>query len=169
MRIIFKMTQPLFRAIWTDLDRPHPFAAERVGFLVCRVGELTRTGLIVLAHSFQPVADGDYVDDPTVGARIGSGAFRKMLQFAYNHNASIWHVHGHDHQGQPLLSKTDKKETSRFMPDFFKVRPEMPHGAVVLSRDSATALCWSAPMAKPIPATELTVVGVPLNQIRSKQ
>ena len=78
MRIRFKITQALLGAAKHDLLRPHPFAAERVGFLSCRVGATDSDGLIVLAHAYHAVEDADYVDDPTAGATMGPDAIRKV-------------------------------------------------------------------------------------------
>ena len=42
-----------------------------VGFLACRAARLANNGLIILATEYHPVADDDYVEDPTVGAMMG--------------------------------------------------------------------------------------------------
>jgi hypothetical protein len=140
--ITFKITRRLFAAVQTDLLRRHAFAAERVGWLICRVGDAFDGNLIVLAHEYEPVADADYLDDPSVGAMMGPAAIRKALQIALSQRASMFHVHLHDHCSFPRFSATDVRETSKFVPDFWNVRPELPHGAVVLSRDAACGRCW---------------------------
>ena len=48
----------------------------------------------------------------------------------------------HEHRGRPGYSSIDLSEQVKFVPDFFKVRPEMPHGAVVLSLDRAIGRVW---------------------------
>lgn len=167
MRIVFKATEVLVTSIRVDLHRPHPFAAERVGFVSCRVGALTKFGLIVLALNYYPVEDSDYVDGPTVGAMMGPGAIRKALQFAYNNEVGIFHVHIHDHRGQPRPSSIDLKEAAKFVPDFWHVRPHMPHGILVLSRNSATGLCWYPGKSKPMAITEFKFVGQPTSPFGS--
>lgn len=142
MTTTFKITRRLFAAVQTDLVRRHAFASERVGWLICRVGDASDGSLIVLAHEYQPVADTDYLNDPSVGAMMGPAAIRKALQVALSQRASVFHVHLHNHRGPPRLSGTDTRETAKFVPDFWNVRPELPHGAVVLSRDAACGRCW---------------------------
>src|ERR1700720_3721710 len=84
MKVLFKITNSLLELVTQDLVRRHDFAAERVGFLSCRVAKLKPAGLIILAHDYNPVADNDYLDDPRVGAMMGPAAIRKALQFAYD-------------------------------------------------------------------------------------
>lgn len=84
MKMIFRARSDLLSAVRGDLHRLHAFAAERVGWLVCRAGRLADGGLVILASGYDAVADEDYVNDPSVGARIGPAAIRKALQRAYN-------------------------------------------------------------------------------------
>jgi hypothetical protein len=162
MRIAFKITTELLRQTRDLLARPHRFAAERVGFFSCRVGALRPNGWVILAHDFHPVADNDYLCDPSVGAMMGPSAIRKALQFAMNNEVGMFHVHVHEHRGKPGFSKIDLRETANFVPDFWHVRPHLVHGAVVLSLNSATGLCWHPQSAKPLPITEFSVVGAPM-------
>lgn len=155
MRVEFKISQSLRAGILADLARRHEFAFERVGFIYCRPGTI-RNGVIILAADYAPVADADYVDDRAVGARIGSDAFRKVLQHAYHNDVSVFHVHCHDHAGAPQFSRTDTRETARFVPDFWNVRPALPHGALIFSRDSATGRCW-LPKPKAVTALDRVV------------
>ena len=160
MKVTFKMTRALLGNVQADLRRRHAFAAERVGWLRCRVAD-SSTGLLVLAHDYAPVEDGDYVDDPSVGARMSSAAIRKALQLALNTKAAMFHVHLHDHRGRTRFSRVDAAETAKFVPDFWHVRPDMPHGALVLGRDSASGLCWH-PRQGVLAIAEFVIVGAPL-------
>lgn len=160
MKITFKITYELYRRIQADLQRPHAIAAERVGWLRCRVGDAPKGGLLLLAYDYYPVADDDYIDDPSVGAMMGSGAIRKALQLALDKPISIFHVHMHDHQGQPHFSGVDTRETAKFVPDFWHVRPGMPHGAMILSQDDAYGRCWY-PGGKIIEINDIVLVGAP--------
>ena len=163
--IIFRAPSDLWETVRRDLERPHPFAAERVGFLVCRAAKLAGEGLAILATAFDSVADEDYLDDPSVGAMMGPTAIRKALQRAYNNGAedlSIFHVHMHEHRGLPGFSPIDVRENKKFVPDFFNVAPVMPHGAIVLSRNQAAGLCWYAQHAVPVPIDRFASVGAPL-------
>lgn len=160
MRVTFKLTRRMFTAIQDDLRRSHPFAFERVGWLRCRVGDAADGGLIVLAHDYHPVADTDYIDDPSVGAMMGAGAIRKALQIALNDRVSIFHVHMHAHPGRPRFSRVDTRETVKFVPDFWSVRPDMPHGAIILSDNAGFGRCWY-PTNIISDVSEFIIVGAP--------
>ena len=159
MRVLFKITSSLLESVREDVLRPHAFAFERVGFLSCRFAHLKPFGLIILACDYLSVADSDYVNDSTVGAMMGSEAIRKALQFAYNNDVGMFHVHMHDHSGLPRPSRTDLDETAKFVPDFWHVKPQMPHGAIILSRDSLSGRCWYPGRQKPISMSKFAIVG----------
>jgi len=165
MRVLFKITNRLLDEVKDNLERAHSFAAERVGFLVCRPGLLEEGGIVILSHSLHDVADEDYVDDPSVGAMMGPAAIRKALQTAYNQGASMFHVHLHAHRGKPGFSRVDAKESAKFVPDFWNVQPDLPHGAIVLSDDSAYGKCWVPGQRSPVEISEFAFVGVPMRKI----
>jgi len=164
MRVAFKITRRLVAGVQADLRRPHAFAAERVGWLRCRVTDSPAGSLLVLAHDYFPVEDSDYVEDWSVGARMGSAAIRKALQLAYDTKTALFHVHLHDHRGRTWLSPVDSREAAKFVPDFWHVRPEMPHGTLVLSRDSAAGRCW-LPGGQVVEIGEIIIVGAPVVRI----
>jgi hypothetical protein len=74
MTVEIRMTGPLYDQIHRDLARPHPFAAERIGFVFGRAGSLANAGKLVLLTRYHSIPDGQYVEDETVGARIRSDA-----------------------------------------------------------------------------------------------
>jgi len=162
MRVAFKITCSLLRRVRADLCRPHAFAAERVGFLSCKVGAFDPTGWVILAHGYHPVADEDYVRDISVGAMMGSGAIRKALQASLTSESAMFHVHLHGHRGPPRFSGVDLRETAKFIPDFWHVSPQLVHGANVLSMDSMAGLCWHPRAPTPIPVSEFSIVGAPM-------
>jgi proteasome lid subunit RPN8/RPN11 len=166
MNILFKIKTSSLNQIRDDLARTHPFAAERVGFVFCRMGEVKPGALVILAHTFMPVEDGDYLSDTSVGAMMGPAAIRKALQFAYNNAVGVFHIHTHAHCGIPRPSRTDLKETMKFVPDFWHVRPRMPHGALIVSSDSISGRCWYPGHKAPIGISQFTFVGSPLVSVR---
>jgi len=166
MRVAFRITRELLRTAFIDLRRPHVFAAERVGFLSCRIGALRPAGWVILANGFHPVSDEDYLDDPTVGAMIGSGAFRNALQIALSQDVGMFHVHIHECLGRPWFSGTDLRENAKFVPDFWHVRPHMVHGTIVLSQNSMAGLCWHPQAKSPIRISEFSIVGAPMSFVR---
>jgi hypothetical protein len=160
VKVVFKIDRPLWRAVQADLDRPHRFAHERVGFVSCKPAALDG-GLLLLADTYHPIADDDYEDVRGDGAMMGPGAIRKALQIAYGSNVSMIHVHRHEHRGVPGFSRTDVRENAKFVPDFFKVRPKLPHGAVVMSHDAMAGEVWEPETMHRRPIDELALVGRP--------
>jgi len=160
--ILFRARALELEAIRTDLARPHSFAAERVGFLLCGAGRSIGNGLVIVFSHYVPLADDDYVNDGHAPVTIGPSAFRKALQFGYNggaQNVSVFHVHMHEHRGLPGFSHIDSTESRRFVPDFFNTAPLVPHGAIVLSRDKAAGLCWRTAQSRPEPIAAFRSVG----------
>jgi hypothetical protein len=142
MKTIFRATDRFIEDVRRDLARPHHFAAERVGFISVRAATAGDDSLILLAADYHPLADDEYIDDSTVGAMMGQEAIRKALELALMRSVGMIHVHMHEHRGRPHFSKIDLREQAKFIPDFFKIRREMPHGAVVLSHDRANGRIW---------------------------
>jgi hypothetical protein len=145
VNVIFRATTSFVQDLRQDLSRSHRFAAERVGFVAVRAAK-TDSALILFAESYYPVADDDYVDNRTVGAMMGQEAIRKALDVALLSPVGMFHVHMHEHRGRPTFSGTDEREQLKFVPDFFKVRRQLPHGAIVLSHDRASGRAWLSPV-----------------------
>lgn len=120
---------------------------------------------MILAQAYHLVADSDYLPDPTVGAMMGSDAIRKAMQLALSSQVGMFHIHIHDHHGMPRFSRVDIAEYGKFVPQFWHVRPEMPHGALVLSWDLAAGLCWHPKCRQSIAISRITIVGAPLLNI----
>lgn len=164
MKISVKILSPLLRDIRVDLHRHHPFACERVGFInagATRIGD----DLMLVVRDYQPVADGDYERSMAVGAQIGPDAIRKALEAAYKRKSCILHVHTHGGRGRPEFSPTDLKSAASFVPGFFNALPEMPHGIIVLSNDSARGLIWTAPKKRPTYVAGFVEIGAQLQRI----
>lgn len=168
MKFAFRITQPVLDRARYDLARPHAFAYERVGFFSCRFGILKDGTVLSLVHNYHAVADDHYIEDHRFGALIGSNAFRSAMQLAYDSDVGIVHVHMHDHIGPPSPSRTDLHETQLFVPDFFNVRPRLPHGAVILSRDYMSGRMWSPLTKRPVSIDEIVIVGSPLQVLRTR-
>lgn len=155
MKVLFKITDQLLDSIREDLERPHRFAAERVGFISARAA--MTNNLLIIAEGYHPVADEDYMDDMSVGAMMGQEAIRKALNVALLSPVGMFHVHMHSHHGRPGFSRTDLREQKKFVPDFFKVS-SLVHGAIVLSYDLQVGSVWLKPN-KVVPINEFNVVG----------
>lgn len=164
MKIHFKIKKRLLDEVRADLSRPHPFAAERLGFVACRPSA-GRAELLILAHSYLTVPDDWYIDDPAYGCVFGPNAILEAMQFSKTNEASMFHVHLHDHRGLPWFSRTDLRESKKFVPDFWNVSPLLPHGTLVLSQDRAAGLCWYPGDTKLNRISKLSRVGWPMQDL----
>jgi len=165
MRVEIKLTGSLFREIARDLARAHPFAAERVGFVLGRLGSLAKDGKVVIFTRYHSIPDDQYVDDPTVGARVGSAALTWAMQAVYHGRPArerIFHIHMHGHIGEPRMSRVDNRDIPRLMPGFRSVSPEAPHGIVILSLDHGSGWVWLPAHNEPVCADTVCVIGAPV-------
>lgn len=159
MKIHIKIAETLLAQVRADLDRQHPFALERVGFLTAGATRSRDGDILLLCRSYHPVADEDYEASAAVGAQIGSDAMRKAIEVAHPGKSSLLHIHTHGGRGAPTFSRTDLLSGATFVPGFFNALPCTPHGLLVLSNTSATGLMWTAKNAKPQYVDGFTQVG----------
>jgi len=157
MSISFQINEKILASIHEDLSRPHSFAFERVGFITCSSQMDKEKNLIIESKSYHPVKDEHYIDDPNYGALIGADAFRMALEQSYNQNASIIHIHRHEHRGRPRFSRTDNQESNKFIPSFINIKPLLPHATVVLSYDSMSGRCWLPNTEQPVPINNFII------------
>jgi len=165
MSISIKLTGGLHREMVTDLARPHPFAAERAGFAFGRVGSLSNESKVILLCLYHSIPDNQYVDDPTVGARIGSEAITWAMQAVYYGRPGregIFHVHMHPHRGRTGMSGVDRRELPRLMPGFQAVGRDAAHGIIILSLDHGAGWVWLPGSKEPVAASTVSVIGKPL-------
>ena len=157
-----RIPRSLYLEMQADLTRPHPFADERVGFLSVTTSTSEGT-VLILGVEYHVIPDDHYVDDPTVGARIGTPAIRSAIQQVASSKRGIFHVHMHSHHaGVPRFSGTDRTEQPQLVRAFQRIAPAVPHGMLVLSQDQANAWIWLPETVEPITAERLTIVGVPM-------
>jgi proteasome lid subunit RPN8/RPN11 len=162
MRAEFRISRALFGQILSDLARPHPVADERVGFVFCRFGMAIAARTLILAHEYMAVLDDEYIDSRAFGALIRGSAFRRALEFTLTEPFGIFHIHLHPHYGPPKPSRIDLNESRKFVPDFFHVQSQLPHGALITSLDSIAGRAWLTPTSRPMTFDKTTVVGSPL-------
>lgn len=159
----------LMMQMLTDLQRPHPFAAERVGFLSVGIGTGEDGEVLVIGGEYRAAGDHDYLRDDNVGARIGAEAIREALQWALASGRGIFHVHMHPHYGVPNFSFTDATELPHLAEAIRRGAPAAPHGMLVLSRDAANAWVWTSDQPAPCVPAQIAVVGRPMRLISPLQ
>jgi hypothetical protein len=165
MMINFKMTGQLYQEMLKDLRRPHPFATERVGFALGRLGTLAAGSAAVLLSKYHAIPDDEYIDDSTVGARIGPEALIWAMQAAYqgrNQREGVFHTHLHDFSGPTSMSKTDRAEIPPLLPGFRSVGRMAPHGIVILSSDHGAGWVWLPGSNNRVRSSSIAVIGVPV-------
>ena len=126
----------LYQRILADLKRPHAFAYERVGFTFAQSTLLANQSWLINFTEYEPVEDQHYIEDDTVGARIGGTVIRNAMQTVMNKNCSGFHVHLHNHKGQPWPSGDDKEGLPGIIESLANGNPNQPHGVLILSKDS---------------------------------
>ncbi len=157
MNIVFRASDRFLEDVRSDLVRPHPFAHERVGFVAARAAA-GQENLVIIATEYFPVRDNDYINDQTMGAVLGQEALRRALEVALLKPFGMFHVHMHMLPGRLWFSTVDLREQQRFVPDFPKVQPKLPHGALVLSPTAMAGRVWISPSGFQ-PITEFNVIG----------
>ncbi len=163
MKIFMRMHQSLYSATKADLQRPHPHAAERIGFLFARSAPLDSGDQIILFTEYVPVRDEHYIYDKNVGARISGDAIRQAMEHVLQTGQSAIHLHLH-RDGLPLgFSESDVEGYLGLIPSLKRVGAHQPHGAMVLNSDGAYAAIWMPGCTSPVIAKDLCVVGFPLH------
>jgi hypothetical protein len=165
MKIDIKLTGHLYKEIVRDLARPHPFASERIGFVFGRLGSLTDEDRLILLTRYHSIPDDQYIEDPGVGARIGSEALTWAMQALFFSRATgegIFHIHIHKHRGETRMSRVDSDDIPKFMPGFQSVSSKAAHGIIILSLDHGAGWIWAPTHKEPILARTMSVIGVPV-------
>jgi hypothetical protein len=165
MKIELKLSQALYDTIRSDLQRSHPFAAERVGFVMARTGALSQGGVLILPTRYHSIPDDQYLRDSTVGARIGPEAMRSAMEAVYHGRSNregIFHVHLHPHSGETAMSRTDSRELPPLIPGFQSVGPLAAHGILILSRNHGTAWVWLPGQSTAQVNKTISIIGTPL-------
>ena len=162
MRIKVRMPRRLSDEVRADLARPHPFAAERVGFLFGRVVSAGRGNYVVLMTAYEPLADDRYIDDPSSGARIDSQAIRGAMQGVLDRQEGAFHVHLHEWPGTPHPSPMDSEEIPLIVNGLRNAGPDLAHGIILFSIDEYAAWVWLPGSKHSSRAQASSVVGHPL-------
>jgi hypothetical protein len=166
MTVAIKMTGRLYNEVRLDLERPRPFAHERVGFIFGRIGTGDADGKLLLLTRYHAIPDKQYINDPTVGARIGPDAMTWAMQAVYHGRAAregIFHIHLHGYPGETGMSKTDRDEIPPMMPGFQSVGHDAAHGIIILSLDHGSAWACLPGDATLVPCGNIAVIGAPVH------
>lgn len=134
--IRFKIPKQIHQQMLDDLNRKHPFAHERVGFLYTISKKIDPNITLILAKEYCPIPDLDYIKDKSVGAKIGSNAIRTAMEKLFNQKGGCFHVHLHAHSGSPFPSYIDKISLPEIADSFSNITQNQANGFLILSNDS---------------------------------
>jgi hypothetical protein len=105
-----------------------------------------------------------YLNDRSVGAMMGPDAIRKALQWARADAVGLFHVHTHCGSSLPGFSGVDLREQAKYVPNFFQLAPQCPHGAIVLSDQFAYGHIWLDGGKPHEIITDFVEVGIPIRK-----
>jgi hypothetical protein len=164
MNVKVRLGRSLLEDVRADLSRPHPFAAERIGFLYGRLVEAG--GPLVLLTGYEPVDDAHYVNDPFSGARIDSRAIRGAMQGVLDRGQGAFHVHLHHRHGRPVMSLMDAEEIPGVVTGLRRAGPAHASGIILLHDVECAAWVWLPGEENAVEAESVSVVGFPFRIFR---
>lgn len=160
MNIIVKIPRNLFDQAKTDLFRPHAFAFERVGFFSTRCSRFNQTTLVHCV-AYNSVADIDYINDESVGARIGPGAITEAMTRSVNDSVGQIHVHWHGGFGLPRPSDTDSRELPPLSGSLSNANDAETHGWMILGETDAYTSILLPGEVKMVSESPVSIIGFP--------
>jgi hypothetical protein len=160
MKVTLKITRPLLEKLLNDLERPHGFAYERLGYISVKVAQHAY-GLNLLATAYHPVADGHYVPDENCGARMGGEAIRHAMERCHQTTTGqLWiHTHGRRRSTEP--SRTDRHYGPRVATSLANAGVGIPCGWAVISEYSISGEVI-LPKGEILELGSMSVVGRPM-------
>jgi ThiF family len=168
MSLIVRIPKDIHDQLMADLRRPHSFAMERVAFCHVAIGNKGGEPTLILATEPWSIPDQEYVDDPMSGARIDRHAIRGALQRILKDGRGVLHVHAHDLAGPTDFGTMDMEEIPRLVQSFRNANPTLPHGMLVLGRDSARAAFYLPSESTLRFADQISIVGWPTTIYKSR-
>lgn len=164
LSIDIRMSKALYDLICKDLARPHEHACERVGFVFGRISErYGRDPIIYLMH-YQPVADERYIQSNDFGALIDDAVILETMQEIRRQRGTgygAFHVHIHEHVGQPSFSRPDIKSLPAMIPSFQRMDTKGADGLLLLSENHGIAMVWLSDQDA-VFASTISVIGAPI-------
>lgn len=158
---ILRIPSQFYTLMLADLKKPHPFAAERVGFFSTSLITAGEKFKIVLVTGYHSIPDDDYIDDPAVGAKINTKAILTAMQRIISTGKGCLHVHLHEHNGTPSPSSTDLASLPGLARSFLNANSETACGYLILSNNDFFCEMYTL-NGQSVKIGQLTIVGYPL-------
>jgi hypothetical protein len=168
MKYQIRILTELHDAIQKDLNRPHAFAVERVGFLFTRQGKASHNSEIILAADYLAVPDDFYIEEDTSlfpVASINSEAIRQTMGRLLRTGEGVFHVHIHEHAGRPYFSQIDLSSIPKLAQSFHNISPHACHGGIVFSNDNGAGFVLAPAPVQNVPL-DISIIGNPLRIFR---
>jgi hypothetical protein len=162
MNIHVKISQHIFDQVNKDLSRPHRYAHERIGFLFFKHGTTMDNCHLLLSSYYLSIPDEQYINDPTVGAKINSAAIRSVMQRILDTQEGTFHVHMHGFPYFQQFSTIDRDSLIRLIPSFKNVGQQSIHGALLFTKNIINGIAWLPAYPDPVKISKITIVGSPL-------
>lgn len=162
MNIHLRIAEHIWKQMNKDLSQAHSFAHERIGFLYVREGIIEGTGNLLLSSHYLSIPDDQYINDPTVGAKINSDAIRSVMQRILDTQEGAFHVHMHGFPFFQQFSNIDRDSLMRLIPSFKTVGQKSVHGALLLTDNNINGIAWLPRYEAPVKIAKITVVGSPI-------
>lgn len=160
MSPIVKIPRSLLMAALADLERPHPFAGERLGFFSFRQSLDAITPLL-LCFEYHAIPDEHYIEDYSVGGKIGEQAIQEAMSRSYRTGAGQLWVHTHGRHGIPGVSAIDLQYGPNVVQSCANAQPKALHAWGVIS-ESGICGQMRALDGQFYPLQQLAVVGWPM-------
>lgn len=162
--ITIKMTRHLLDKVMSDMKRVHEFAYERIGFLESTWKQFENDNAIIFMTGYHSIPDDQYIDDPSVGARINSEAIRTARVRTFKKQKGCFHVHYHSisFDSIPEFSDSDLKENPDIIRSFSLVSREQAHGMLLLGDKGFNALVRLPNSNELVYVDRVVIVGNPM-------
>lgn len=134
MKPLLKIPRPLLLQAMQDLERPHSFAGERLGFFSFRQS-LHRDRPLLLCYDYHSVPDKQYIRDRSCGGRIDGAAIQTAMGRAYRDGCGQLWVHTHGPDGHPSPSGTDLAEGPKVVRSLANAQGKVMQGWAIISKE----------------------------------
>jgi hypothetical protein len=121
---------------------------------------------IIYLNRYRSVADERYIPSDRFGALIDDTAILEAMQEVRGHRGTSeggFHVHVHEHRGQPGFSEPDVESLPAIIPGISRMDPTGASGILLLSKDHAIALVWLPGEKHHQIAKTVSVIGAPMS------
>lgn len=140
LNLLRSMARDLVLGLQKPIDPK--LAGERLAIVHARFASES-TDTVVVVVGFDMVPDAAYVSGPDV-ANFDVRWLMNASERAAQRNCGILLTHLHEHKGVPWFSPADLRTARAVLYPMYRICPQFPQGALVMSFDSAAAIIATA-------------------------